>query len=72
MSTDEAARLIGCHPRHVRTLISRGKLAATLRPAINQQGQQYRMAYDVSLEEVRRFLDNPQRQGWPRGKPRNQ
>jgi hypothetical protein len=28
------------------------------------------MSYDVSLEEVRRFLSIPQGRGWPRGKPR--
>jgi hypothetical protein len=55
--------LIGCCPRYVRTLIRQGKLVPVVRDVD--------YGYDVSVEEVRKFLSRPQGRGWPRGKPRN-
>lgn len=62
MTTVEAARLIGCDPRYARALASQGKISAT-------RGADGR--YQITVEEVRRFLSMPQGRGWPRGKPRN-
>jgi len=71
MTATEAARLIGCHPRYVRSLIVQGKLRATVVPVGDDRLHPYRTRYDVTLEEVRSFLREPQSRGWPRGRPRN-
>jgi len=70
ISTREAAALLGCSQRHVRTLIVRGKIAAELcggkllLPA--------RRWYTVDRRSVMRYLHdgNPDGRGWPRGKKR--
>ena len=71
MTTNEAAWLIGCSERHVRNLISRGRIGYDV-VVVNNGRPLKRLRYDVPLEEVRRYTSLPQRQGWPRGKPRSE
>ncbi len=62
MTPTQAAELIGCTARHVRTLIARGQIHASPN----------RYSYSIPIEEVRRFLRKPQSgRGFPRGAKRN-
>ena len=67
MTVREAALLIGCSPRHVRTLITRKLLAARFTPTLTGG------YYDVHRKSAARYAlhGNPDGRGWPRGKPRN-
>jgi len=65
MTPSKAAKIIGCHVRHVRSLIARGKLRATRHTVFG------RLYYDVGREEAERYRDTVQSRGWPRGKPRS-
>jgi excisionase family DNA binding protein len=60
MTVAEAARAIGCSPRHVRTLIVQGKLRA----------RKHERLYDLSPREVYRYWAEPQGRGFPRGRKR--
>ena len=68
MTVREAAELIGCNLRHIRTLISAGKLRARKVPTPLTRVGYY---YQITLREAKRYRDTPQSQGWPRGEPRN-
>ncbi len=61
MTPTQAAKLIGCSPQQVRTLIRTGRLKATHLPS------HYRCKYAISKAEAKRYRDAPQKQGWPRG-----
>lgn len=63
MTVVEAARAIGCHPRHVRWLITTGRLRAT-------KGPRRTDPYSVHAGDVRRYAATPQPQGYPRGASR--
>ncbi len=64
MTPTEAAAVIGCHPRYVRTLIRKGKLAA--KPLPTACGY----VWEIDRAEAERFRDQPQPKGYPRGVPR--
>jgi len=66
MKLSEAAKLIGCSMRHVRTLIQCGKLQATVVSV-----SPLRSEYQISEKEAVRYRDHHgDGRGWPRGKPR--
>jgi hypothetical protein len=65
MTPSEAAKVIGCNPRYVRTLIQQDKLSAQLIWKTDLSCE-----YDIKLSEVRRYAKTKQSRGWPRGKPR--
>jgi excisionase family DNA binding protein len=61
MTVAQAAEIIGCSVRHVRTMICRGRIGAS------SDGRRY----FVSSGEVRRFLrEHPSGRGFPRGAKR--
>lgn len=64
MSVTEAATLIGCHPRHLRSMITAGKVKA------QRKNLPYGYTYTLTRKEAERVRDNPPSRGWPRGKPR--
>ncbi len=61
MTPREAAAIIGCSARQVRVLCKKGRIEST---KVETPGGH---CYDVSLAEARRYRDEPQTQGWPRG-----
>lgn len=61
MTPKEAAKVIGCSPQQVRTLIRTGKIKATKREGLRG------VVYNVSLREATRYKNKPQTRGWPRG-----
>jgi excisionase family DNA binding protein len=66
MTPRQAATLIGCSNRHVRSLIKSGKLLACSVP------RGYGYSWDITASSVELFLDLPSDgRGWPRGKARN-
>jgi len=64
MTPTQAAKVIGCSPGQVRTLIRTGKIQATV---YAMPGGIY---YDITPREVNRYKTQPQKQGWPRGQSR--
>lgn len=63
MTPSQAAKVIGCSARHVRTLIGQGRLAA--RREID--------GWEIDSKSVTRFTRLPVTgRGWPRGKPRKE
>jgi len=68
MSPTKAAEIIGCSPRHVRTLIRSGKLAAER----TVDGGTFAVRYEITAEELRRFLRGASSgRGFPRGAKRS-
>jgi excisionase family DNA binding protein len=69
MTASEAALLLGCSQRHVRTLINAGRL-----PGTHIVGQGNGAArYEIPLASVRRYAATPRTgSGWPRGKSRKE
>ena len=64
MTPKQAAKIIGCSPQQVRTLIRKGTLWAKKVPTDqNQHGY----TYNVDCQSVRAYAKRPQSQGWPRG-----
>jgi excisionase family DNA binding protein len=61
LTVTEAAAVIGCNPSHLRRLIRRGRIPATLTqsPIGNY--------YTLAVADVRRYANKPQSRGWPRG-----
>lgn len=67
MNTREAAELIGCSLRHVRTLCTKKKLKAK-----RYTSPSGRSEYVITQQAVEEFLAQPRSgQGWPRGVPRS-
>ena len=68
MTTREAAAVIGCSIRHVRALVSRGRVGAIRYPdSSNRHG--YRL--EIEDRDAVRYRDRIQTVGYPRGRPRN-
>lgn len=66
MTPTEAAKIIGVSPRQVRSLIQTGKLKARkIKTGIHPF---YR--YSIRHRDVKRYRDEPQPGGWPRGQSR--
>ena len=65
MTTNEAAEYIGCSIQNIRYLIRKGKLEANVHHTL--QGQKY---YTVKTESVKLYKEQPQIQGWKRGRSR--
>ena len=68
MTPVEAAAVIGCHPRHVRTLVQRGRLQARRQPT---KANRHGYILVLHAEGVRRYAATEQSQGWPRGVKRS-
>ncbi len=67
MTPRKAAAIIGCSIGQVRTLVRKGRLRATRVPCeTNQHG--YRISVDAA--SVRRYAEQPQAKGFPRGATR--
>lgn len=64
MTPREAAAIIGCSVRHVRTLVIRNKLRATKVPLTCGY------EYHLNPRDVRRYAMLAQPSGWPRGQSR--
>lgn len=64
MTPSEAALVIGCSTRHVRTMICQGKMQAT---TIHVAGM---TIYNVEQAEAERVRDHPSTMGWRRGRKR--
>lgn len=62
LTTNEAAKIIGCSIQHVRTMIRSNKLNATKHPLPT-----YGFYYTVPREEAERVRDMGQTTGFPRG-----
>lgn len=67
MTPSEAAKVIGCSPQQVRTLIRVGLVSAR---KVKTKNNQFGYRYEISLEEAERYRDKPQGRGYPRGVPR--
>ena len=67
MTTSQAAKIIGCSPQHVRTLIRQGKLRADRRASTHNQ---HGYCYTIRLRDAERYRDKPQTRGYPRGRKR--
>lgn len=67
MTPTQAAKVIGCHPRYVRTLIHSGQIKAK-----RVRDGKDRWHWEITQKEAERFRDTPQQalRGWPRGKSR--
>jgi len=65
MTTNEAANYLGCSIQNVRYLIRKGKLEYRVHKTL--QGQKY---YTVKKQSVEQYKQEPQIQGWKRGKSR--
>ncbi len=65
MTPTEAAKIIGCTPQQVRTLIRTKKIKAK---RIKYPGGYY---YQIERREAIRYRDIPQTSGFPRGQKRN-
>lgn len=63
MTPTQAAKIIGCTPGQVRTLVRAGKIGAT---KTKQPGGYY---YEITPQEVKRY-SKIVNGGWPRGKKR--
>lgn len=64
MKASQAASLIGCTTQHVRTLIRSGRLKARKVPTdLVPTGY----CYDLDDSDVRRYANEPQARGFPRG-----
>ena len=61
MTPVQAAKIIGCNPRHVRAMIAAGNLVARRRSIPGG------FVYRITREEAERVRDDPPTQGWPRG-----
>ncbi len=68
MTPSQAAKVIGCTPGQVRTLIRTGKIQARMNLVPNPYGGYY---YDIKPHEVRRYAKT-KTGGWPRGQSRKQ
>jgi hypothetical protein len=62
----EAANLIGCSARHVRTLIQRGQFPGAALIITDHR----RAQWSIPKEEAELYRITPQGKGWPRGKLR--
>lgn len=69
VTTGKAAKIIGCSPQQVRTLVRNGKLEAIKEESPNSRTGYVHM---VSLNAVRAYRRTNQSKGWPRGKRRKQ
>lgn len=67
LTVAEAAAVIGCSPSQVRALIRNGKLRAKRVPTDNNQ---YGYEFRITRAQAEHHRDNPNPQGWERGKPR--
>lgn len=69
MSPSKAAELLGCTTRHIRTLITQGRLQAKLSQHVSKLGIPY---FNYQLEEsiVRAYASIDRRRGFPRGAKR--
>ena len=65
MTPEQAAKVIGCSPQQVRTLIRSGTIKASQRKT--PWGSHY---YDIEPREAKRYRDIPQGRGFPRGQKR--
>lgn len=65
MTPRQAAEVIGCTTGHVRSLIKAGRINAVL---VKSPMGWY---YDISTHEVRRYANQTQGRGFPRGHKRN-
>lgn len=64
ITTNEAARIIGCSPQQVRTLARKGKLIWTKKEsARNPKGYDMR----IDKKDAERYAKTVPKQGWPRG-----
>ncbi len=70
MTPRQAAEVIGCSVRYVRTLIHAKKLKAQLKLQDMGQGGPYTQVWDIHPREAGRFKRTIQTKGWPRGKKR--
>ncbi len=67
LTPSQAAKVIGCSPQQVRTLIRAGRLRARRVPTRNNQ---FGYRYTVTQAEAERYRDTPQPKGYPRGRKR--
>ena len=70
MTPSKAAKVIGCSPQQVRTLIRTGVLRATKTLSfIDSRGQEH-YTYVCNKRDVKRYASKPQGKGYPRGRSR--
>jgi excisionase family DNA binding protein len=67
MTVRQAAKRIGCHPRHVLHLISKGVLRAK---QVERPGQVVSYRWEVNAKDVNHYATQPQQGGYPRGQKR--
>ena len=70
MTTTEAAAVIGCSIRHVKSLCQRKKLKALRLTTQDNRGVITGYHYSITRNEARRYAKT-KCGGWPRGKPRS-
>ena len=66
MTASQAAIIIGCCTAHVRLLIRRNRMPATI-----VTDKQFGRHYEVSIAAVIAYRDTQQTRGYPRGKARS-
>lgn len=69
MTPREAAELMGCTVRHIRTLISQGRLQAKVSQHVSRLGMPY-FTYLLDKEHIRAYASVENRRGFPRGAKR--
>lgn len=69
MTVQEAAAFLGCTPRHIRTLITSGRIRARPVEKKGKSGMPY-FSYSVSRKSVEAYAGKVHR-GFPRGAKRN-
>lgn len=67
LTPKEAAAVIGCSSDHVRNLIRAGKIEAS---KIKSENNQHGYVWRIEMKEAKRFANEKQSIGWPRGKTR--
>ena len=70
MKPTEAAKIIGCSPQQVRTLIRQGKLRARRVKTDTDRNGKRLYVYHLTKDQVVRYAALPQTRGYPRGVPR--
>jgi hypothetical protein len=73
MKLREAAKHIGCHPRHIRTLIYRKLIKVKKVVLKNVDGKVFGFSYEITIAEAERVRNTKRpltKGGWKRGKKR--